>query len=292
MDEVTVISPFSGAETTVKWGLVAGSVVWICPTTGALFFDRMKIKASSYQNYYPYLAGFNAERAHYELEVRRRRLNGQFSWIERNSVGDRKHIDIGAGPGYCCDIASERGWDSYGVEVSVEARRFGEKHYSVRYVELNELKSGTINLITAHHVLEHISDVMAFLAKVKGILVPGGLLVIYVPNIQPLSFFLKDVIKLRLGQEVERHCDMYSDEHISGFNRRSLEKVLTFNGFETVQIFDSAQFSMHSDPWFLKDAIMSRRWLFIAKRLISACLNTVGSAWGQGNWVIGMFRNI
>lgn len=284
---IVALSPFTGLYTNRIWGIVSEKKIWQCEQTGAFFYDRKEISPSSYQDYYPYLENFDRSRAEYELKIRRKRYNRQLDKIEKIANKKGIHLDIGAGPGYFCSIAMGRGWESYGVELSAEARSFGEKHFCVKYADLDSFSDGSVGLVTLHHVLEHIANPRQFLCNIKRVLCDGGILEVHVPTMQSLYFLIRE--NLRLFKNKQRLCDMYSNEHISGFYDTSLENVMAFAGFSRVNIFNVSHFSSYSDPWFVGDSFRKGESLLLFKKIIAAFICLLGAHFSRGHWVIGQF---
>ena len=117
-----------------------------------------------YQDYYPYLRSFDNRRFDWELSIRRSRLCKQLEQMAQYSPG-RRLIDVGAGPGYLCRIATESGWSSIGIEISDEARRFGSQRFGVEYAELEDLPEHSFDCVTCHHTQEDLSKDNADQAK-------------------------------------------------------------------------------------------------------------------------------
>ncbi len=132
-------SPFSGTDATRVWGRKGGALIYQCPVTCAVFFDRDGMTRNDYQDFYPYLKFFDEPRFAWELQIRRRRYERQLDLMSRFAPG-RRLLDIGAGPGYLVRVALDRGWDAVGVEIADEAVRCGRARFGVRYVRLEEIE--------------------------------------------------------------------------------------------------------------------------------------------------------
>jgi SAM-dependent methyltransferase len=157
-----------------------------------LFFARPIGSDYDYQDYYPYLADFDRARFEWEIGIRRPKLARQLALIRRMMPQAVTLLDVGAGPGYLCAVAREQGFEPLGIEPSSAARLAGEQQFSVAYTELDEVSDGSLDVITCHHVLEHIEWPAKFVQTLRTKLRPGGLLVLHVPHQQPLSFLLRE----------------------------------------------------------------------------------------------------
>ncbi len=285
-------SPFSNATSSRVWGKKDGRVIYQCPDTGAIFYDRDEIEHEDYQDYYPYLKGFDAERFEWEVRIRRPKFKKQLALMRRYVSGDRPRLlDVGAGPGYLVRVAQEEGWDVTGAEISAEAVRHGEHQYGASYIALDEVEDESLDALTCHHVLEHIDEPIAFLETFYRKLKPGGLLVLHVPHQQPLTFALRDKIKqLTSGGEAETVCKLYGDIHLSGFTEDSLRAVVERCGFETHFTKTPGMWSKYYDPFFFRGLAQEGRWGFIARKVVRQGLEKLGEPFGMGDWVVGYFH--
>ncbi|MBV9905852.1 MAG: class I SAM-dependent methyltransferase [Alphaproteobacteria bacterium] len=100
--------------------------------------------------------------------------------------GRRRLLDIGCGPGFFLKTAKNKGWSVLGIEPSRQAA----EHARGLGVEIAE---GFFGYETAHalgrfdainltNMLEHVADPIPILLAARGILEPGGILCVGVPN--------------------------------------------------------------------------------------------------------------
>jgi 2-polyprenyl-3-methyl-5-hydroxy-6-metoxy-1,4-benzoquinol methylase len=105
--------------------------------------------------------------------------------IEKVSGKPGTLLDVGCGSGELLEAARDRGWDVVGVEVveeSVEAAR--SRGLEIRHGLLQEsgLPERHYDVVSAFHVLEHMSEGTEFLKLIARWVRPGGHLCIEVPN--------------------------------------------------------------------------------------------------------------
>ena len=165
------------------------------------------------------------------LEFDRFRLKIRLRKIEQlASKGNL--LDVGCATGIFMDMAQNKGWNCYGVELSEFA-----VNYCRNVLQLNVV-TGTLekasyprnyfNVVTLFHVLEHIADPVIFLREeVNPILKSGGLLVIETPNFASLES----------RTNKEQWSDLKPREHIYHFTPSTLKKVIEKAGFEVIQIY-------------------------------------------------------
>lgn len=95
-------------------------------------------------------------------------------------------LDCGAGGGEFTYLMTSRGYRMTGIEPNDGYREFARGEYGVdlRPGILDDISfaPGEFDLITIFHVLEHVPDPLAALARLAGWLKPGGHLYIEVPN--------------------------------------------------------------------------------------------------------------
>ena len=148
-------------------------------------------------------------------------------------------LDVGSGGGEFVACLSENGYRATGIEPNRGYAEFSRREYGIDARNADwqqaEFEAGSLDMITATHVLEHFRDPKAALVKFAGWLSESGRLYLSVPNIEvyhrsPLSRF---------------HF-----AHLYNFNRQSLLMMAALAGFSPVGDF-------HDEPTnvlFVKDA--------------------------------------
>lgn len=253
-----------------------------------MFFDRATLGEETYQQYYPYLANFDSRRFDWELKIRRKKFQRQLELMEKIAPG-KKLGDIGAGPGYLCKVATDEGWTAVGIEISTEAVKYGQEHFGVHYVQLEEIPDGSLDVISCQHVLEHVTAPPEFLQALRRKLAPSGLLVIHVPHEQPLTFFLRERLRRLLRRPGDTYCTLYGDIHVSGFSPESLKLVVERAGFKTHFIRTAGMWSRYYDPFFAREFVRHGRWLAMTRKGIRNALELLGNPVGKGDWIVGYF---
>jgi SAM-dependent methyltransferase len=198
------------------------------------------VPQSEIGRYYPPLYyGEKNRRFHPLLE----RLVAFFRWrrvrrIERYVPGGRI-LDVGTGRGVFPGLMRERGWEAHGTELSeVAAQRAVDLRLPVFIGNFLDAPypAGSFDVVVLWHVLEHIRDVRAALAKCRELVRPGGLLVIAVPNFESLQ--------AALARRHWFHLDV--PRHYFHFRLSSLRRLLAGHGFRTVE---TAHFSVEQNPY-------------------------------------------
>lgn len=159
-----------------------------------------------------------------------------------------RFLDIGAGVGTLVAEAGRRGFAAEGVEVSDWASRFAreEKGLDVRtgFLEDACYKSGSFDLITINHVLEHVPNPGGTLAEISRLLKPDGVLVVGVPNIGSIM----------AGLRGRTWASLRPEEHIWHFTPETLKRLLAQAGF-TELAFESRE-NHEAQGWGLKDLVI------------------------------------
>lgn len=147
--------------------------------------------------------------------------------IEQFTSKKGKLLDIGAATGFFMQLASERGWESNGIEVS-------EYAVSVAHKKDLDIISGTLesanfnsagfDVVTLWDVVEHLTDPVGSIRIVNNILKQEGIVVINTPD--STSFIAKFLGK--------RWHLLVPPEHLFYFNYKSLSELLESNGFEII----------------------------------------------------------
>ncbi len=132
-----------------------------------------------------------------------------------------KVLDVGAGGGEFAYLLATAGYDVRGIEPNAGYAGYAKQSYGVNIqattLELAQFEPEQFDVITLHHVFEHLLDLRGGLAKLSGWLKPGGLIVIEVPNI--MSWFHAPRRRFHAA-------------HLHAFNPAGLEDLLQASGFK------------------------------------------------------------
>ena len=143
---------------------------------------------------------------------------------------DGRIVDVGCGTGeFVLFMSSRPGWSACGVELSLDGVALGTRRGAdVVRGTITDVRSAFgdgFDVMTMFNLLEHLPDPERVLEEAYGLLRPGGLLVVQVPN----DF---SVIQLAVQEflDVEPWWIAIPD-HINYFDFDSLEALLSRTGF-------------------------------------------------------------
>ena len=98
--------------------------------------------------------------------------------IERVSgMGQGRLLDIGAGTGAFVTTMLQAGWKVTGLEPDSIARENAKTKHGIELCSADDiysLPSGSFDVITLWHVLEHVHDLHGYFRQFKTVLKPGG----------------------------------------------------------------------------------------------------------------------
>lgn len=115
------------------------------------------------------------------------RIREYFRWALDRLPRGCSLLDVGCGEGTFVAYARRRGFDAWGVDfaaASIEAgrRRYGLATLRVGAVEDLHTDARRFQAVAAFEVLEHVASPVGLLRAMSEVLVPGGDLVVSVPN--------------------------------------------------------------------------------------------------------------
>jgi 2-polyprenyl-3-methyl-5-hydroxy-6-metoxy-1,4-benzoquinol methylase len=143
-------------------------------------------------------------------------------------------LDIGCFCGVFLSVASQAGWDCYGIEPLVMPAIYARGHFGLRVVT-DTLRHETyppefFDLVTSFQVFEHLIHPERELGKIRWILRRGGLLVLEVPNI--------DTVTVKLLRSKHRH---FVQDHVSFFSAKTLSLLLGRMDFRVRKVYYPAR---------------------------------------------------
>jgi len=172
--------------------------------------------------------GYTDYRADAPLYLRTYRRRA--SIVRRHFPRPGRVLDVGCAAGYFLQVMREEGWDVQGVEPSdairpQAAERLGRDRVRGGLLHEAGFAPGSFDLVTLWDVLEHIPDFVAALRTVRGLLAPGGKLLIETQNVQSRAARV-------LGPKWQHYKHA---EHIYHFNPETLAAALGRAGFRVLE---------------------------------------------------------
>lgn len=134
-------------------------------------------------------------------------------------------LDVGCGSGFLASLFAGAGWDVTGVERDDNTAIHARETYQIRVVTEIAAVRGLFDLIMVNHVLEHLDDPLQLLEQCRGLLAPGGRLIVAVPNFSSLQAVV--------GGAGWFHLDL--PIHLFHFSEEGLVSLLTKAGLNVVE---------------------------------------------------------
>ena len=160
----------------------------------------------------------------------------------------RTFLDIGCATGKLIGELTNEGWKSKGVEVCAPAARFGIEHRGVD-IDIGSLHESnfadsSFSVVYSSHVIEHIADPVSFVSECRRIVADDGLMIVTTPNAAGLQARL---FRSRWRSAIADHMVLYS--------RKTLRRLLTDGGFDTVDVKTWGGIAAGLAPGLLKNPI-------------------------------------
>ncbi|MEL7341181.1 MAG: class I SAM-dependent methyltransferase, partial [Bacteroidota bacterium] len=180
-----------------------------------------------------------------------------YQWVRNYTLGQKRKLieklsgrksgsllDIGCGTGEFLGTMKEAGWTSTGLEPDEGARQQAkaqgvEVHPSEQLFSL----TGSYDVITMWHVLEHVHRLHEYLDQIESILKDDGLLIIAVPNYNS-----------RDASHYQAEWAAYDvPRHLYHFEAEAMERLLGQHGFRLEKLqhmpFDGFYVSLLSEKY-------------------------------------------
>lgn len=183
----------------------------------------------------------------------------QYSHLRKGKI-----LDIGCATGNFLRAALEKGWDTYGVEISdwacKRASKWGKIHHGILITA--NYPSGFFDVVRMGHVLLHMKNPLEDLVEVSRVLKPNGYLFIEEENasLLPLRFAFYGLIRRQ-----RRVCN---PSVIYYFNRRSLSNLLRTAGFKIESLEYESISSKQRTQYYLSDVAKNHLLIKIILRVL------------------------
>lgn len=163
-----------------------------------------------------------------------------------------KLLEIGSSYGGFLAEAKRRGWNVTGIELSEKSAEYGRSKLGVtictgRLEDHFAKLKGQFDVVTAFHVIEHVSEPLEFLEKCRGLLRPGGLLFLKTPNIDSIAARMAGPLWQWLDPPA--HLYLFSPPTLAALLRRAglhTDKLETEQGDAHTNLFEAVAFAAKS----------------------------------------------
>lgn len=175
-----------------------------------------------------------ASEGNYEPAKARERTDGLLqvlAFAEAAGAGGGRVFDVGCFDGGLLDLAAERSWEGWGLELQPDAARTaGSKHpgrvFNSTVEDFEQVEPGSFDLITAIGLVEHLRAPARLFEIARQSLRPGGLLVIQTPNRRSIP-----------GRLLGRYWPPIAPpEHTFYFDERTLTRICAAHGMTPVRV--------------------------------------------------------
>ncbi|MCX2726875.1 class I SAM-dependent methyltransferase [Thermomicrobium sp. 4228-Ro] len=222
-----------------------------------------------------------------------------YRWACTQAHGKRV-LDVGCGDGYgAAELASVARW-----VVGLDSDRSALRHAAQRYrtpnlswvqatAERLPFRSGSIDVVCCFQVLEHLANPAHFLAEVRRVLAPGGLLLLTTPNREAVLSGLNPHHVREYDAESLRNLLASFFEHVEGLgvfpsarvrtyretNRQAVERLLRLDRFGLHQrLPPELRARLHA-----LGTLLVRRWINRHTRQLVESIGVADFAIGPGD---------
>lgn len=152
--------------------------------------------------------------------------HSRLKFIEHFTPNKGNLLDIGCGAGYFVKCALDRGWKGHGLELLPEYIQYAQNNLHLPQIQQGSLDNElpfqpqAFDVVTLWDLIEHVRHPLASLKRINRATKPGGLLIIWTPNVKNSIFVKEQWLSYKLNQ------------HIYFFSRNSLSQILKKAGFK------------------------------------------------------------
>jgi len=162
------------------------------------------------------------------------------SLVEKYTSQKGSILDIGCGKGHLLKQAKKRGWETFGYDVDCDSVDYFSKKHNIKMFcgDFEKINWGAnrFNLVSMHHVFEHLKNPLSYLEIINSILLKEGILFMVLPNIKSLSSIIKFRLE-KLGLR-KKHVGKYYDtsHHLFYYEPKTLTEILKKQGYKILHV--------------------------------------------------------
>ena len=217
--------PVCGAEEYLEIFNKEGGTYVKCPTCQMVYLNPV-LKDEFLNEYYTNNHDVQAEIVESDNDFYRKIYTLGLDQIAKNTPAG-KILDMGCSSGGFLDVAKEKGWETYGVELNAKEAQHASKKHTVYNELIQNISFETkFDVITLWDVFEHLKNGKYYLDFLQKLLNPKGVIFLQIPS--------SDSLAAKILQE---KCNMFDGlEHVNLYNRSTIEKIADSCGLEVLSM--------------------------------------------------------
>ena len=204
-----------------------------CGSCGLVYLDPMPDDAvidALYDNAYDSTSTGYFAKVEAKLKRSRRRVRRLRQAVRPTSPQPR-FLDVGASGGFMTEAAREDGWQAVGIELDPDSIAYARAHYpGIDFIRSTAQDYAAeapqeFDLVYCSEVIEHVTDVNAFIAALASLTTPGGYLYLTTP----------DIGHWRRPRDITQWDGFSPPAHCLYFRPANLRQLLERHGFVVVK---------------------------------------------------------
>jgi len=137
--------------------------------------------------------------------------------VQKYGVKKGRWLDVGCSAGFIIKAVEELGFEGHGVDVEKHGVEFAKNNLGLKNIyhgilEEQKYPNGYFDVISAYDVIEHVPDLNSFIAELKRILSPDGVIDIRTPDIGHWA----------VPKKLKNWNAILPSEHLYYFDKRTL----------------------------------------------------------------------
>jgi SAM-dependent methyltransferase len=218
--------PVCGDSAQHKLFVKGGGQYVRCASCSMVFLNPV-FKDAALADYYRHNTAAQAA-AHGSEEAFYRRIYGAGMDLAQHHVRRGDLLDIGCSGGLFLDVARERGWKTFGIELNEQEVVIAEsKGHQVWNAEIGALTTERrFALISLWDVFEHIKDGVGYLRALADRLAPDGAVFMQIPSADSLA-----------ARVMREHCNVFDGlEHVNLYGQATINQAAQRAGYDVLAI--------------------------------------------------------